>query len=107
MCTICGDQPNQPYYKQCYGTDTPPIPPHPTPEPDEGMCGVPCTNHQDCQSEYVGTYNPCTVCSRYSGYVGTQWVCIEPSEASDDYDDDDSSSSSDYSAKYLRASRNY
>ena len=22
------------------------------------------------------TYNPCTVCSKHSGYVGTQWVCV-------------------------------
>lgn len=65
-CTTCGQN------HQCY---TPPNEPE-----DVGMCGLPCNNNNDCKSQYVGTYNPCMVCSRYTGNVGTQWVCIDPSE---------------------------
>ena len=74
---------------------------HPSPT-DVGMCGVPCTNNHDCQSQYVGTYNPCTVCSKHSGYVGTQWVCIDPGEL--EYTDAEEEQETS-EANYLRASR--
>lgn len=78
MCQVCGDQPGTEYFKQCYN---PPAIPTPAPtEEDIGQCGIPCNNNNDCKSEYVGTWNPCTVCSRYTGYVGTEWVCIDPGE---------------------------
>ena len=64
MCQICGDEEGTEYYKQCY---------NPPPQP---QCGIPCTDNGDCESEY----GSCTECSRYSGDVGTQWVCVEPEE---------------------------
>lgn len=90
FCQVCGDEPGTDNHKTCY--NPPPEPPTPSPQ-DVGQCGLPCNNNNDCKSEYVGTYNPCVVCSRYTGDVGTQWVCVDPSEAAEDRDE---------AAKYLR-----
>ena len=43
------------------------------------------------------------VCSRYTGYVGTQWLCIDPSEF--EYADAEEEEESKSDVKHLRASQ--
>jgi hypothetical protein len=77
-CNKCGTSHGTQYYKRCYSE---PETPFPTPAPVEvGMCGQSCWNNADCKSQYVGTWNPCMVCSRNHGaQAGTRYMCIDPS----------------------------